>query len=88
MGEAKRREEKMEEDVKKVEEGLKEDAEPETFIAKMEIIMVRNGNIGIRGPVRNKALCKALLAGAAEVLDEQKSNIIPANFIPKIQGRG
>ena len=80
MGEAKRREDIMEEETKKATEALSPDAEPQKFIAKIEIVMLPNGNIGIRGPTRNKPLCVALLAGAKALLDEQKSEIV----IPKL----
>jgi hypothetical protein len=81
MGEAKRREMIMEEEKEKAEEALKPDAEPQKFIAKMEIVMFPDGRISVFGPINNKSICKALLAGASQSIDEYKSKI----FIP---GRG
>jgi hypothetical protein len=92
MGEAKRREMIMEEEKEKAEEALKPDAEPKKFLAKMEIVMLPNGNIGLRGPTQNKPLCKMLLAGAEALIDELKSEIVipRMNIMPggKITGRG
>ena len=65
----------MEEEIKKVEEAINSE-DPAKIFAKLEIIMLPNGNIGLKGPIMNKALCKALLAGASQVLDEQKGNIL------------
>ena len=76
MGDAKRREIIMEDEVKKTEEALSPDAEPQKFIAKMEIVLLLNGNIGMRGPTNSKPLCKMLLAGADALLDEIKSEIV------------
>ena len=90
MGEAKRRELIMVEETKKIEEALDSKPEEQKFIAKLEIMMMLDGNFSVRGPIGNKALCKALLSGGEQCIDDAKlgPQIIPANFIPKIQGRG
>jgi len=83
MGDAKRKEIVMQEETKKLEEALNPDAVSEKFIAKLEIVMLPNGNIGVRGPTRNKPLCKALLAGAEALIDEAKPGIvIPPMLMP------
>ena len=79
----------MEEEKEKTKEALNE--EPGKFLHKIEIVMRIDGDIGLRTTTNNKAICKALLAGAEEILNQQRpSNIVipQIHLGGKITGRG
>ncbi len=91
MGDAKRKEGIMEEELKKTEEAMKPDAEPAKYITKIEIVMMPDGNIGVKAPIGNKPLCKALLEGAWVIIEGSRTNnIVTPNpsLIGRITGRG
>lgn len=69
----------MEDEIKKVEETLDTKSEPEKFLHKIEVVMLPTGDIGLRTTSPNKAICKAMLAGAVEILDQpqQRQVVVP-----------
>ncbi len=81
----------MEEEIKKTAEALDSPGDPQKVLHKMEIVMLPDGNIGLRTSTNNKAVCKALLAGAEELLNQpqQQQIVIPRmGLAGKITGRG
>jgi hypothetical protein len=53
-----------------------EEKKDDQVLAKMEIIFYKDGNGRASGPLANKALCKAMLAMAAQIVDEWKPQIV------------
>jgi len=80
MGEAKRRMLMAEEILKNGNEALNEvDLK---VLAVLEIVMLPNGEIRVKGPINNKPLCKALLAGAEELINAFQRQVIPVKGFP------
>jgi len=65
-----------------------EEKKDEQIMAKLEIILYKDGNARASGPLANKALCKGMLAMAAQIVDDWRPMIVGINKMPSMGNNG